>query len=325
MPAKIKLTREQINHIVELYKSGLSHKEVSQRTGFDVNKIRRTLKAEGVVSRTNSFYIRILNSEQELDVVQKYKSGKNMNQLADEYGCSRSVIDDTLRRHNVQKRSPSEAYRTYQINDYYFDEIDNQDKAYILGFLYTDGHNTSKYDIGHYDIGLTLQLGDKYILDEMCHKMGMNRESRIIINSTNKRPYARIDIMNKHMVLQLDSLGVVPNKTRKTEFPYWLRKDLYPHFIRGILDGDGCITKKLDLVTFAGSRKLMEDLSDVVYEQLGFRQYVGNYKQSPGISYVHFSGLEKRIALLDWIYKDADMKLTRKYDLYLQMKEKYAA
>ena len=259
----------------------------------------------------------------EKEIAEKYIGGKNKKLLAQEYNCSVKAIDNVLKRNNVKKRTLSEAYRTYTINDYYFDNMDNQDKAYILGFLYTDGYNISNYDKSHYDIGITLNPEDKYMLDEMCKRMGMNRESMIIINSTNKQPYARIDIMNKHMVMQLDSLGIVRNKTRKTQFPFWLHEDLYSHFVRGLLDGDGCITKSLDKVSFCGSHKLMCDLAEIINSKLGYLPHVGNYKQSEGISYIHISGIEKRIKLLDWIYKDAGLKLKRKYDLYLKMKEKY--
>ena len=34
--------------------------------------------------------------------------------------------------------------RKYNVNDNYIDIIDNQNKAYILGFLYADGCNYDK-------------------------------------------------------------------------------------------------------------------------------------------------------------------------------------
>ena len=323
MGKKIELSQEIINHIIELYKSGLTHRKISLETGIDENKIRRTLQMEKVPARDSSFYLKMFNKFQEDDIIKKYISGANMNVLAKEYNCSQKAIRNVLNRNNIEHRSPSEAYRTYTINDYYFDEIDNQDKAYMLGFLYADGHNCSKYEIHHYDIGMTLQMEDKYILDEMCKRMGMNRGASIIINSTNGKPYARMNIMNKHIVYRLDELGVVPNKTRKTEFPFWMREELYSHFIRGLLDGDGCIPKRLDRVSFCGSRNLMCGLSEVIRNNLGFKPNVGDYKQSKGISYVQVCSIQKRLPLLDWIYKDADMKLTRKYDLYLKMNEIY--
>lgn len=324
MPKKIELSREQINRIIELYQSGMTQKRIGREMGIDENKIRRTLQAEKVKAREPKEYLIMFNKEESKEIIELYKGGLNQNELAEKYGCSKKAIANVLKRNNIVKRTPSEAYRTYSINDYYFDEIDNQDKAYILGFLYADGCNASYYDKNHYNIGMTLQICDKYILDEMCHKMGMNRDASVIINSTNKKLYARIDIMNKHMVFQLDKLGVVPNKTRKTRFPYWMKKELYPHFIRGLLDGDGSIPKRLDRVHFCGSNGLMNDLADVINDKFGYRPTVGNYKTCEGISYVQLCGTKKRLEFLDWIYCDAEMKLTRKYDLYLKMKELYS-
>lgn len=324
MGKKIELTQEDINHMKELYESGLTHTKIGEIMGFSGIKVGRVLKEQGVQARTNGDYIILFNREQEDKIIQKYNNGDSMVEIAKEYGCSKKAISNVLKRRNINRRTPSEAYRTYTINDYYFDEIDNQDKAYMLGFFYADGCNCSKYDIHHYDVGMTLHIDDKYILDEMCRRMGMDRYASIIINSTNKKPYARMDIMNKHMVYRLDELGVVPNKTRKTKFPFWMKEELHSHFVRGLLDGDGCIPKCLDRVSFCGSRQLMCDLAEVIEKNLGFRPSVGDYKQSKGISYIQVCGTQKRLALLDWIYNDADMKLIRKYDLYLKMKEQYS-
>lgn len=39
------------------------------------------------------------------------------------------------------------ARRTYSINDNIFDNINNQDKAYVLGLLYADGCNYQTMDL----------------------------------------------------------------------------------------------------------------------------------------------------------------------------------
>lgn len=323
MPKLIQLTEEQINTMIELYESGMTHKQIGEKLGLHAIKVGRALKKEGVQARKNSFYAVLFNTEEEFKIIEEYESGMNMCELADKYGCSRKAIRNVLIRNNHKFRSPSEAYRKHSINDHYFDSVDNQDKAYILGFLYADGSNGSIYEKNHYYTTMLLQMEDKYILDEMCRRMEMDRGARVIINNTNKKSYAKMEIMNKHMVLRLDELGIVVNKTRKTRFPFWLGKELYPHFIRGYLDGDGCIPKRLDRVHFCGSHGFITDLASVIEKQFGFKQSVGNYKCSEGISYLQICDTVKRLKFLDWIYKDADMKLIRKYNLYLEMKEKY--
>ena len=42
------------------------------------------------------------------------------------------------------------------------------------------------------------------------------------------------------MCKDLTNLGCCPNKTRALKFPN-IPNSLYKHFIRGFLDGDGCI------------------------------------------------------------------------------------
>ena len=322
MGKKIEFTKYEIDMIKSLYQSGINQKNIGRVFGVSESKIGRVLKTEGVQAKSSKDYCSILNHEDEINVIEQYTGGKNMKEIARMYNCSSSVIDDVLRRNGIKKKSFSEAFRKYNIDDYYFDEINNQDKAYMLGFFYADAYNISSYDKHLYNISLLLQPCDKYMLERMRENMGMEREVKTIINSTNKKPYVKIEIMNKHMVLRLDELGIVRNKTRKTAFPFYLSKELYSHFVRGLLDGDGCIVHSLNRVTMVGSKQLMNDLANVIEEYVGFRQHVGEYKISPGICYMHISAKWKIEAFLDWVYKDADMKLLRKYELYLRIKEK---
>ena len=50
--------------------------------------------------------------------------------------------------------------RIYTLNENYFEQIDTQEKAYFLGFLWADGCNCNGV------IHLVLQEKDKYILEK---------------------------------------------------------------------------------------------------------------------------------------------------------------
>ena len=52
--------------------------------------------------------------------------------------------------------------------------------------------------------------------------------------------FYRIDLKSKQMFEDLQRLGVEPNKSLTCTFPN-INKDLMPHFIRGLFDGDGCV------------------------------------------------------------------------------------
>ena len=125
------------------------------------------------------------------------------------------------------------------------------------------------------------------------------------------------------MSLRLNELGVVPAKTFITQFPNYLSDDLVPHFIRGLLDGDGCIARNLKTVSFAGSDTMMCGLVAQFEKYLGFTAHIVRIKHSPGISSVTVARKDYKIKLLHWIYDSADLKLERKYKLATMIMDKY--
>lgn len=48
----------------------------------------------------------------------------------------------------------------YKLNEHYFDQIDSEEKAYLLGFLFADGYNS-----GHGQVNLGLAEEDRRLLE----------------------------------------------------------------------------------------------------------------------------------------------------------------
>lgn len=132
--------------------------------------------------------------------------------------------------------------RIHSLNENFFDAIDSQDKAYILGFLYADGYNSEDKRA----IRLQLTEGDKEILLKISSAMEYTRPltyvpARPIYDLYVSKPQYALDINSAHMSRRLSQLGVVQNKSLILQFPDWLNEDLIPHFLRGYIDGDGTI------------------------------------------------------------------------------------
>lgn len=326
---KIILSEDQIDKIIELYKSGLSYDRIQDETGIDANKIKRTLKEYNVQLRphkTGEEIRREFTPEEEAEIVNAYNNGIGLTTIAKMYNCSPTPTKNMLKRKGVKIRNKEEAhaYQRMKIDENYFDVIDNQDKAYILGFLFADGTNCiCGKNKNEYYISITLKLDDMYILERIREKMNIERVVRVYERKSDGRKYARLEIKNKHMSLRLKELGVVQNKTFVTQFPEYLREDLIPHFIRGLMDGDGCITSNLKSVLFAGSHDIMCGLVRQFEKYLGFTSHIVNIKHSPGISSVAVSRLDNKAKLLHWLYDNADLKLERKYNLGRQIINKY--
>ena len=329
MVRKIILSDAQVEQITELYKSGLSYAKIQEKTGIDANKVKRTLKEYNVQLRpykTGEEIRRSFTLEEEKQIVKMYKNGMGITTITKLFNCSPIPTRNLLKKNGIELRNAEEAheYQKMGINKNYFDEIDNQDKAYILGFLFADGTNYIRgKNKNEYRVEISLNIYDAYILDKMREKMEIKKNLRIYKRSVGGREYARLTIKNKHMSLRLEELGVVQNKTFITKFPEYLRDDLIPHFIRGLMDGDGCIAKSLKTIHFAGSHEMMCGLVKQFEKYLGFTAHIVKIKRSPGISSVAIARLEYKNKLLHWIYDDADLKLERKYKLGMQIIDKF--
>lgn len=325
---KIILSEEQVNNIIELYESGLSYDKIQELTGINHNKVKRTLKEYNVPMRphkTGDEIRRSFTQAEEIKIEKLYENGIGLTTICKQFGCSSIPTKNMLKERGVKLRNAEEAheYQKMAIDENFFDNIDSQDKAYILGFLYADGTNYIGYKKQEYAISLKLQYSDINILERMREKLKMERKIRKYDRKSDGRSYACLEIKNKHMSLQLNELGVFPNKTFITKFPNYLRDDLVPHFLRGLMDGDGCIAKNLKTISFAGSHEMMCGVVQQFEKYLGFTAHIVKIKRSPGISSVAVAKMEYKVKLIEWLYKDADLKLERKYDLAMQIINKY--
>jgi hypothetical protein len=137
--------------------------------------------------------------------------------------------------------------RKYSVCETFFSDIDSEDKAYILGFIFADGC------VSDYSIAFNLSKRDEAILSKIRNCLGSNAPIAYPLNSKvgvfrNKIIKsglgARLDICSRVMSLDLQKLGCVKRKSLVLKFPN-IPSQVMRHFIRGYFDGDGfvCVDK----------------------------------------------------------------------------------
>lgn len=312
---KQKVSDDMINDFISLYNDGKTTYDIAQIYDIGATTVGRYLKNNGInlnIPKTELFKDK---------VILLYKNGYSQDKIGEKLKISRKTIRDILRNNNIHIRDNSE-YRIYELNEDYFENVNNQNKAYVLGFLYADG-NVSKEK---YNIQLSLQEGDKHILEAISKDMETNtplvyRKSACC--NTWQDQYA-LSLHSRKMHMDLCKLGVVPNKTHGITYPYFLSEDLHRHFIRGVLDGDGCIhppsgkNGKIKSVDICGTYNFCKQLKEIIETRLDIHCSVikvnNNPKQTTYRTTV--SGGIQVSKFLDWIYCDANLYLYRKYDLY---------
>lgn len=272
-------------------------------------------------------YNEVIFTDEELnDIVNMYLDGMSSVKIGKQYNTSHKIILKALRKRNVEI-DPTKFTRKYCIDESYFDVIDTEQKAYILGFLYSDGSiNPSKATIS-----LSLQEEDKKILEQIRHELNSGKPLEYLDYSnkhdfgyTYKNQY-RLLVFNAHMCKELENKGVIQNKSLKISFPNWLREDLVPHFVRGVYDGDGSVYRSIKsennhavIVTITATESFCISLRKICNETIGIDPKIYDASCHNGITKVFtISGRNIAKTFLDWIYKDATIYLERKYQRYL--------
>ena len=126
-----------------------------------------------------------------------------------------------------------------EIDHSFFNTIDSEIKAYLLGFFYADGcvQNDGR-------ISVRIQKEDECITKLYQKFISPNlllSESNCQLGAKFRKPQSSWRIRSKQLVEDLAKFGICERKTYlDVSFPN-LPEHLVHHFIRGYFDGDGCI------------------------------------------------------------------------------------
>lgn len=162
-------------------------------------------------------------------------------------------------------------------------------------------------------------------MKKINEEIGSNKPLQFIDNSnkhdfgyTYKNSYL-LAFYGKHITKMLEEKGMFQNKSLKITFPKWLSKELISHFIRGYLDGDGCIYFKdrYCTSTIIGTDEFCNAIKDIVMNVLDINISIYDACNNGTTKVLTVYGRNQVKTFLDWIYKDADMYLERKHQKYI--------
>lgn len=273
------------------------------------------------------FWVKDIPDYDKEKMVKMYLDGYDTYVIGKAFDMSYKQICTVLDEKGI-KRKYSAGKRKYNLNEHYFDIIDTPNKAYILGFLFADGWNDTDKNI----ITLSLQEGDKEILDKINIEIGSDKPLRYIHYEDYNKKYEmncvnqyRLTVSSHIMSQALALHGCVKKKSLILEFPE-LSDDLYSHFLRGYFDGDGCLNRsyrndgKLPnySIGIVSTYNFLKDAQNCIIEHLNIPCGGISQTYDNGItSVLTICGKQQTKMIMDWMYKDADLFLARKYSRYL--------
>ena len=312
-----KIREDDKNDIAYLYSNGVSACNIAERYNISFSTVHNILREKNI-ERTD---IKIKESQYE-EVISLYNNGMSSSEIANKYNISDTTVRKVLHRCGVKMRTPEEYNRIYSVNEHYFDEIDTPNKAYILGLLYADGCNHGTNN----GISLKLQERDKSVLEQINIELKNQKPLTFRPHQKGHDNYQdtyAIEIFSKHMSDVLFDKGVVPNKSLILTFPEWLDQNLYSHFLRGYIDGDGHISKDYSKasVSLVSTAEFCDSVAKILENMLGiieYHIYSPSGKDKNTRTLVVF-GQERTKKILDYIYKDAKIYIQRKYNVYQQI------
>ena len=249
--------------------------------------------------------------------IKKYGTTKK---VADAHSFNCYTINDWCLKFGIS-RGDREKLRSGNLEEDYFTIIDEEHKAYWLGFLMADG--SMRKGLNNFSINLKAEDGNH--LELLKSDIGSDA---IITDKTGGfgTPCKDIVICNRKMCIDLNYHGIVPKKTGKECLPSTVPNDMIRHFIRGFLDGDGNIFTGVNYksnisVDFAG---MSYNIFYSIHEYFESERLISSdikISKEKNTNCIHLRYYSSNaITILDHIYKNSTIHLERKHSKYLNKK-----
>lgn len=246
-------------------------------------------------------------------LIELNKSGLTQREIAKELNVSRATIQRALRKLGIH--TPN-YHNTLKFDNTVFNCIDTEEKAYWLGFLFADGSVSSTNN----NIELSLSVKDLSHLEKF--KLFLNSSTKIKVSTitVNNKNFdrCRLTVTDKYFKEKLISLGCTPRKSLTIKFPneHIFKYDYLKYdFIRGYVDGDGCIsytrTGRLSL-SIIGTKEFLQEIKQLFPLSFG-KAFIKDKRWKNNTYYISCSANNADIVLTK-LYKDSTIYLERKYN-----------
>lgn len=208
----------------------------------------------------------------------------------------------------------------YQINKDFFN-INSEEYWYFIGLVASDGYvsdTTVEICLNKKDEHILIKLRDIICPEKPIYDKKSTHSKKFTIHSkeisSKIKDVLSMDSNKKHVEIKL------PN----------IPKEHLKHFVRGLIDGDGCIdtTKayKGDSVyvgarlRILGNREFLLDLLDAIREQVPNNTKAISKKGKENVWYITFN-FSVAQSVLEWCYEGNQICLFRKYNKYKEVSD----
>ena len=265
------------------------------------------------------------NKERVKEMHDFYIENKSISKVSKKFNCCTKSLKNWFNKDGLLYPIPDYNKRL-NYNEKYFDIIDNQKKAYLLGYFFADGgmYERTRYknDLSK-SISLNCVLEDRELLDFFARELNfegtflLKKETEFL--APNKKFYTRkkqisFSITSKYLFDSLVKFGLGSRKTYKDLHLPNLKKEFKADFIRGYFDGDGCISGKDNRISVSFTSKtnsLLDSLSIYLTEN-NIKSSV-RYEKNRDVYNLIIYTIKDVHKFYNFIYNNHSFCLKRKY------------
>jgi hypothetical protein len=233
--------------------------------------------------------------------VSHFKKKKHKDKCTCSYACSAKLRETLYLSH-------SNPNNRYFLDPDMFKNVDTEQKAYLLGWIASDG------SIRPGSITIAIHKKDINILNEIVSSLNL----KIPVVVFKQKPMCKITINSKEISKDIcNLLQIQPRKKSDiVQMPSLSSENITWAFIRGYFDGDGHVrnyykSKSLETTIASNSFKMLESIGK--FTKLRYRIHRNQ------IVFSWFQSLK----FLSKMYDTATIKLERKYSMYQLWKNHY--
>lgn len=208
--------------------------------------------------------------------------------------------------------------RKYTVNDSFFEKIDSEAKAYVLGLIFADGCVHPK----RHRFSITLKSSDEQLLVKVNELL----ESNFPINRYSARynekykftEKSSLQVTSKKILKDLENFGCVSKKSNILTFPK-IDEEYKNHFMRGYFDGDGSVylagKRKEIIIDIISTKEFCEVfLKNLPYNGKTTVKKDNRYEKN--IHYIKIGGNNQVKIIYNFLYHNANVFLQRKKDVF---------
>ena len=266
-------------------------------------------------------------AHKDLKIIQDYLNNIERTKIKEKYNISFSQIYRILEKNNIKRKNQSDSKRKYFFDDTYFENINTEEKAYWLGYMYADGCvRINKRDNNKI---LNLSSIDKEHIEKFTKSLSSNlkiQKSKNVGSFSKNNSIYSVSIYSSKLVDDLIKKGCVLNKTFQLKFPTeeQVPNHLIPHFIRGYFDGDGSISilkhNGNGFIDISGIHNFLIEINNFLNLEKNKYLYKDKRKTTDCWS-IKFSSKKTIYLFYDKIYKNSNIFLDRKFKKFEQLQK----